>query len=82
MAAEVKELIADGAVPRRHPLLRAFRLGALLDDGVITAEEIAELPSWHPLRNPEGKAVEYLSDGKIPVEELRSLLPEGRLSDG
>lgn len=62
----------------RHPFRLGLRLGALLDDGVITAEELAELPDGHPLADPDGPAAEYLDDGEITADEFRQLMQELR----
>lgn len=76
LQAKVEELREDHPGLGRHPLRRAFRLGALLDEGVITADELAELPDGHPLEDPDGPAAEYLEDGEITADEFRSLLQE------
>lgn len=41
----------------------------LLEDGVITADEIAELPERHPFNNPDGAFAELLEDGQITQAE-------------
>lgn len=46
-----------------------------LADGVITADELAQLPEDHPLRDPEGPAAEYLADGQLTADELAQLRP-------
>ncbi|HEY7703433.1 MAG TPA: hypothetical protein VID03_01220 [Acidimicrobiia bacterium] len=60
---------------RAHPFRRGlglgFRLGTLLDDGVITAEELAQLPENHPLKDSDGPLAGALEDGQITTEELR-----------
>jgi hypothetical protein len=78
IAAKAEE-IREGLPARvRHPFRTGLRLGALLDDGVITAEELAELPDGHPLNDPDGPAAAYLEDGEITADELRSLFGELR----
>lgn len=42
----------------------------LLEDGVISADELAELPEGHPLTDPDGPFGEYLEDGQITQDEL------------
>lgn len=55
------------------------RASHLLEDGVISADEIAELPENHPFNNPDGPFAEAMEDGQITqaewdavVEELKS----------
>lgn len=63
------------AVDTRHEELRAERqrlreqLRTFLEDGTLSAEELAQLPEDHPLRNLD----EYLDDGQLTLEELREL---------
>jgi polyhydroxyalkanoate synthesis regulator phasin len=70
------------AVDARHVELRAEmearreemqrlrqQIATFLEDGVITADEIAQLPEDHPLRNLDS----YLEDGQLTLEELRQL---------
>jgi polyhydroxyalkanoate synthesis regulator phasin len=52
------------------------RLGALLDDGVIDEEELAEVPDDHWLKDADGPAAKYLEDGQVTAEELRQLHEE------
>lgn len=54
-----------------------FGLGEALDDGVITEDELAELPEDHPLNDPEGPFAEY-RDGGITREELEQAAAEIR----
>lgn len=53
---------------------RGFRLGALLDDGVIDADELAELPEDHPLRSVD----ESILEGGITTDELEDLREQFR----
>jgi hypothetical protein len=55
---------------------RGFRLGGLLEDGVIDAAEIAALPDDHPLKDPNGPAAEYLDDGQLTADEMSQLREE------
>jgi len=55
---------------------RGFRLGSWLADGVIDADELAELPDDHPLVDPQGPAAPYLEDGQITQEELEHMRQE------
>lgn len=52
---------------------RGFAMGGLLEDGVIDAAELAELPDDHPLNDPDGPAAEFLSDGQLTEDELKQL---------
>jgi hypothetical protein len=71
---ELREQFGD-----RGPRARGFRDGArfemrgFLEDGVIDADELAQLPEGHPLTDPDGPAAEYLDDGKLTAEELEEL---------
>ncbi len=57
---------------------RGFRLGGLLEDGVIDAAEIAALPDDHPLKDTNGPAAKYLDDGQLTADELHQLHDELR----
>jgi hypothetical protein len=63
------------AVDTRHEELRAEhqrlreQLRGFLEDGTLSAEELAQLPEDHPLRNLD----EFLDDGQLTLEELRQL---------
>ena len=48
-------------------------LAELLEDGVIDAAELAELPDGHPLTDPDGPFAEALEDGEITEDELQEL---------
>ena len=68
-----------GALETRHEELKAAReaaraqMQAFLEDGVITADELAQLPEDHPLRSLGS----ILDDGQITLDELRSLRGAG-----
>jgi hypothetical protein len=51
-------------------------MSGFLEDGVIDADELAQLPDGHPLTDPEGPAAEYLDDGRLTAEELEELHAE------
>lgn len=76
-AAEVREQkqqwLEDNPGHRRGDFKRGFRLGGFLEDGVIDADELAELPDDHPLRDPNGPAGPYLSDGQLTQQELEQI---------
>jgi hypothetical protein len=56
---------------------RGFFLGRYLDDGVIDADELAEimaaLPDDHWLKDPDGPAAPFLEDDELTLDELRQL---------
>lgn len=52
---------------------RGFAMGGLLEDGVIDATELAELPDDHPLKDPDGPAADSLADGQLTEDELKQL---------
>jgi polyhydroxyalkanoate synthesis regulator phasin len=58
-------------ISERHAQMEQTReqIRGFLEDGVITAEELAQLPAEHPLRNLDS----VLEDGQITLEELREL---------
>jgi hypothetical protein len=63
---------------------RGFAMGGILEDGVIDAGELAELPDDHPLKDPNGPAAEFLGDGEISKDELSQIgdqLHERRAAD-
>jgi len=72
----------------RGPRGRGFRggdrlgLSGFLDDGVIDADELAQLPEGHPLTDPEGPAAAYLEDGQLTQEELQEMHDEFAPSHG
>lgn len=79
-ADQVADALADALIkshPFRHGLGLGARLGALLDDGVITAEELAQLPEDHPFKDPDGPLAEALEDGQITAAELRDAYQAG-----
>jgi hypothetical protein len=58
---------------------RGFVRGLLLD-GVITADEIAELPDDNPLKDPDGPLADALADGQITQDEWDAFV-EQRMAD-
>ena len=64
----------------RHGFRRGFHAGALLEDGVIDAAELAELPEGHPFNDPDGPFADVAADGEITEEELRSVIEQLRES--
>ncbi len=52
---------------------RGFAMGGLLEDGVIDATELAELPDDHPFNDPDGPAADFLADGQLTEDELQQI---------
>ena len=52
---------------------RGFAMGGLLEDGVIDADELAELPDGHPFKDADGPAADYLADGQLTEDELKQM---------
>ena len=77
-ADAVEEAVREEAAERK-PLRRAarrgaergYRLGRLLADDVLDAEELEMLREDHPLRDPDGLAAPYLDDGQLTIDELK-----------
>ena len=86
-ADAVEEAIREKAAERK-PLRRAarrgaergYRLGRLLADDVIDADELEMLREDHPLRDPNGIAAPYLDDGQLTIEELKLIRQEWKES--
>ncbi|MXZ68103.1 MAG: hypothetical protein F4Z17_03725 [Acidimicrobiia bacterium] len=56
-------------------------LDSFWDDGVLTAEEIAQLPNAHRITGADGPLADALTDGQITkeeMEEIRDRIPERR----
>ncbi len=49
-----------------------------LEDGVITADELAQLSDTHPFNDPDGPFAEALEDGQLTLEELQEAKPHPR----
>ena len=58
---------------RRHPVRAGYRLHELLEDGVLDADEIADLPEDSPVLDPDGPFAPYLEDGQLTTDELGEL---------
>jgi hypothetical protein len=52
---------------------RDAAMDEMLEDGVIDADELAELPDDHPFNDPDGPAAEFLNDGELSADELQEL---------
>jgi len=59
----------------RRARLKA-QIDELLEDGVITAAEIAELPDRHPFNNDDGPFAKLLEDGQITQAEWDAFIAE------
>lgn len=60
--------------PRPHSLIDMDQIWDFLEDDVITASELAQLPDDHPFRDTDGPFSEYLQDGQITDAELDEIL--------
>ena len=69
-ADAITEAVDEKRTERREQA-EALReqMQAFLEDGVLSAEELAQLPADHPLRNLD----QYLEDGQLTTDELREL---------
>ena len=75
-AVEEKRSAARAAFQEMKGLLDSF-----WDDGVLTAEEIAQLPNAHRITDTDGPLADALTDGQITkeeMEEIRGRIPERR----
>ena len=77
---ELKADRPDGGVRHGRGFRRGARFGInlaeLLEDGVIDASELAELPEDHPFTNPDGPFADAAADGQITEQELRDVLEQ------
>ncbi|MGA7270423.1 MAG: hypothetical protein WB239_05055 [Acidimicrobiia bacterium] len=64
LAAERRQRLQDW---RQH----VSQIRGFLDDGVITSDELSQLPESSPLRDPDGPLADALGDGQITSQELR-----------
>lgn len=80
LTQEQADAVTDGVETRREEIRaerEAFReqLRGFLEDRVISADELAQLPEDHPLRNVDEA---LLDDGQLTEDELAELRPIGR----
>jgi len=80
LEAKHDELRAEFGDRPRHRGMRGDGLRLLLEDGVIDADELAQLPEDHPVFDPDGPFADYLDDGQLTVEELDEI--KGELAPG
>jgi hypothetical protein len=66
---EMKENRPDRGERQRGPRRFGRQIAHLLEDGVISADEIAELRDGHPFKNVDGPFADELADGQITQEE-------------
>lgn len=78
----ILEAMATAHTDRPRPVRQGMRAGweiaGFLEDGVIDAAELAELPDGHPFNDPDGPAAEYLDDGQLTEAELIELRSQFR----
>lgn len=53
-------------------------ISGFLEDGVITADELAQLPNDHPFNNEDGRFAEALEDGELTRQEIAEVRPHSR----
>ncbi len=72
----VKTKIEDAKAQREanRELIKGF-----LEDGVITSDELAQLPGDHPFNDPNGPFAEAASDGQLTAAEIREAMPHPRV---
>jgi hypothetical protein len=73
-AVQAKAEAAQAEGQAQRQLIKGF-----LEDGVITADELAQLPEGSLLTDPDGPFADALADGKITAEELRGAIRHPRL---
>ena len=73
---ELKENRPDRGDRRDRRAHLRGQIDELLDDGVISADEIAELPDRHPFNNDDGPFAELLEDGQITQAEWDAFVAE------
>ncbi|MEA3511914.1 MAG: hypothetical protein U9R51_10810 [Actinomycetota bacterium] len=61
---------------------RDAAMDGMLEDGVIDADELAQLPDDHPFNDPDGPAAEFLDDGELSADDLRELGDHRRAPHG
>ena len=79
---ELREQFGDRLQRRDHRNRLGGFLHGALEDGVVDADELAQLPDGHPLNDPEGPFAEYLDDGQLTEEELDQIREQFRQNRG
>lgn len=81
VVAKLEEKRAEFEALREERQAEAEEMRALMQeflaDGVIDADELAQLPEWHPLAQLDPQD-EVLADGVIDADELAQLAPGPR----
>ncbi|MGA7280851.1 MAG: hypothetical protein WBZ40_03630 [Acidimicrobiia bacterium] len=75
ITSAVRTKIEDGKAQREanRELIQGF-----LEDGVITSDEMAQLPDDHPFNDPNGPFAEAAADGQLTAAEIREAMPHPR----
>ena len=73
---ELKANRPDGDHKRQRRGRLSGQIEELLEDGVISADEIAELPDGHPFKNDDGPFAELIEDGQITQAEWDAFVAE------
>jgi len=76
LEAKRAEMEANRPEGRQGKARHRPHIRGLLEDGVISAEEIAALPDGHPFKDAEGKFADELADGQITQEEWDAFVEE------
>ena len=79
---ELREQFGDRMNRRDHRNRIGGFLRGALEDGVVDADELAQLPEGHPLNDPDGPFAEYLEDGQLTEDELEQIKEEFRHNRG
>lgn len=72
---ELKENRPDRPDRRKRGFMRRHVM-RLLDDGVISADEISELPDGHPFKDADGPFADLIEDGQITQAEWDAFVAE------
>ena len=79
LEAKWEELGADRPHHRHGKAFRhGFRLGGLLEDGVVDADELAGLPDDHPFKDADGPFADAAADGELTEDEIREVVEQLR----
>lgn len=83
ISQEQADTIAD-ALAAKAEAIKAERqelrelISGFLDDDVIDADELAQLPDDHPFNEADGRFSEALEDGELTRQEIREARPHPR----
>jgi len=72
-AAHVEDAMAERQLRREAAREMRDLIEGFLEDDVITADELSQLPEDHPLRDEDGVFADALADGQITRDELRQV---------